>query len=153
MDALPQPNSVLTTDEFLASLDDTNPMVEAVREVFRECDPHIMEIYKKDSSLYEMIKGRISVYRLPIVDKPLRVVIEAREGHERLTGALYAYHAAAAGEDPSMWDVRTWGQRYHQRGYGYYFTGAYGNTRTVIITEHAYKPDRFDRDLLGELGA
>ncbi len=152
MDTLPQPNSILTTEEFLASLDDKNPMVRVVRKTFLECDRDIMEIYKKDSSLYEMIKGRISVYRLPIVDKPLRIVIEARDGHERLTGALYAYHAANAGEDPTRWDERIWGQMYHQRGYGYYYTGAYGNTRTIIMTPHAYKPDRFDKDVLGELG-
>lgn len=151
MSEVPQPRRPLTVEEFLASLDQSNPAIERVRRTFNACSGNIMQIYKKDASLYEMVKGRLSTFRLPIIDKPLQVVVEARDDHEKLTGALFCYHAAAAGDDPDVYDDRIWGEMYHRNGYGYYYSGAYGDTRTVIITAHAYKPDRYDKDLFIDL--
>lgn len=152
-DEMPEPKHPITTEEFLTSLDRGNPQFEEVELVFSViCGDRIMGIYKKDASLYEMVHGRLGPFRLPIIDKPLQVVIEARGGHQSLTGALFAYHAAAQGEDPSLYHERTWGERYCRRGFGYYFTGAWGNARSVIIWEHVYKPDRYDKDLLLSFG-
>ncbi len=154
MGVLPQPRQALTTEEFLSSLNQKNSMINRVREVFDEYSGSVMRIYKKDSSLYEMVMGSLGPHRLPIVDKPLQVVVEARDDHQYLTGALFCYHHAAGtppNNDPDIYDSRIWGQLYHQRGYGYYFSGAWGRSRDVIIDER-YRPDAFDKDLLIGLG-
>lgn len=152
MNELPQPSRPLTVDEFLASLDQSNPLIRKVRSTFERNCGSVMLIYKKDSALYENVKGRLSMFRLPIVDKPLQIVVEARDSHEAILGALYCYHSVGAGHDPDMYDSRIWGEMYVKQGHGYYYSGAWGNQPTVIIADHVYKPDRFDKDLLGELG-
>lgn len=154
MTALPEPRQQMTTAQFLASLDQNNSSIDRVREIFEEYDFCIMRIYRKDSSLHDIVMGSLSPYRLPIIDKPLQIVIEAKDGHQFLTGALFCYHHAGGAppnNDPEIYDHRIWGQLYYQRGYGYYFTGAYGRTRDVVMSE-GYRPDRFDKDLLMAVG-
>lgn len=149
---VPEPQRVLSVDEFLSSLDKTNSMFQTVERALIFPNNKTGCIYKKDSQLCEMIMGRKSVSRLPVVDKPLQVVIEAGDFHEVVTGALYAYHFVSNGGDISLSNRFIWWDLYCHAGYGYYFTGAYGNDRSVIISESRYKPDSFDRDLLIRLG-
>lgn len=149
---IPQPKTVLSVEEFLTSLDKTNPTFQMVERALTFPGNKIGCIYKKDSQLCEMVMGRKSVSRLPIVDKPLQVVIEAGDFHEVITGALYSYHFVLSGGDPNARNSLIWGELYCRAGYGYYFTGAYGNDRSVIISENDYKPDSFDKDLLIRLG-
>lgn len=154
MGVVPQPKKPLSIEEFLTSLNQSNPSIRLVRKIFDQYSGSIMRIYKKDSSLYEMVMGSVSPHRLPIIDKPLQVVIEARDDHQHLTGALFCYHHAAGAppnNDPEIYDSRIWGQLYYQRGYGYYFTGAFGRSKDVLIDER-YRPDAFDKDLMIELG-
>lgn len=154
MTVVPQPRKTLTVEEFLATLDQGNPAFNRISEIFKECDSSIMRIYKKDASLYEMVMGSLSPHRLPIVDKPLQVVVEARDDHQNLTGGLFCYHYAGGAppnNDPDIYDSRIWGQLYYERGYGYYFTGAWGRSKDVMIGER-YRPDNFDKDIMIELG-
>jgi hypothetical protein len=151
VDQFPQPKQLLSVDEFVGLLDQKNPKYRKVKTLLRIYSGDIMDIYKKDGSFYELIKGRIGIYRLPIVDKKLQIIIEARGHHEAIAGALYCYHAAAKGEDPDGWDERIWGKLYVSEGHGYFFTGAYGNTKTVILDSISYKPDRHDKDLFVDL--
>ncbi len=150
--SIPKPQTVLSTEAFLDSLDKTNSMFQMVERALLFPNNQIRCIYKKDSQLCEMIMGRKSVYRLPIIDKPLQVVIEAGDFHEIITGALYSYHLVSKGGDINVRNNLIWGELYCRAGYGYYFTGAYGNDRSVIISEQDYKPDVFDKDLLIRLG-
>jgi len=154
MGVVPQPKKLLSIEEFLTSLNQSNPAISRVCEIFNQYSGSVMRIYKKDSSLYKMVMESLSPHRLPIIDKPLQVVVEARDDHQYLTGALFCYHHAASAppnNDPDIYDSRIWGQLYYQRGYGYYFSGAFGGTKDVIIDER-YRPDVFDKDLMIELG-
>ena len=154
MNDLPQPKREFSIEEFLSSLNRNNPAIDTVREIFDEWRGGIMRIYKKDSSLYDLVKCNLSPYRLPIIDRPLQIVVEARDFHQHLTGALFAYHHAGKeppNNDPDIYDSRVWGLLYYERGYGYYFTGARGRTRDVIIGQN-YRPDNYDKDLFIELG-
>lgn len=149
---IPQPRIILSVEEFLASLDKTNPTFQMVERALTFPNNKTRCIYKKDSQLCEMVMGRKSVSRLPIVDKPLQVVIEAGDFHEAIIGAMYSYHFVSLGGDVDMYKSFMWWDLYCRSGYGYYFTGAYGNDRSVIISENDYKPDSFDKDLLIRLG-
>jgi len=149
---IPKPREVLSVDDFLDSLDKTNSMFQMVARALLFPNNQIRGIYKKDSQLCEMVMGRKSVSRLPVIDKPLQVVIEAGDFHEAITTALYSYHLASNGCDLDVRNSFAWGELYCRAGYGYYFTGAYGNDCSVIISEQHYKPDGFDKDLLIRLG-
>ncbi|TSC54785.1 MAG: hypothetical protein LiPW30_251 [Parcubacteria group bacterium LiPW_30] len=149
---IPKPREVLSVDDFLDSLDKTNSMFQMVARALLFPNNQIRCIYKKDSQLCEMVMGRKSVSRLPVIDKPLQVVIEAGDFHETITAALYSYHFTSRGFDLDVRNSFSWWELYCHAGYGYYFTGAYGNDRSVIISEQHYKPDSFDKDLLIRLG-
>jgi hypothetical protein len=152
MDVAVQPRNLLTVNQFLALLDQSNRSAHWVQATLCQCRDSIIRIYKKDSALCDIIMGNHSYTCLPIIDKPLQVVIEARDSHEEITGALYCYHQRTEGKDPEVWDSRIWGELYHKFGYGYYFSGAFSNRRTIVLTDYAYRPDPFDKDLFISLG-
>ncbi len=149
--SVPQPDCLLTVDEFLNSLNQSNSAVGAVAETFQAFGEHIVRIYRKDASLRNVLAGGPRVYQLPIVDKPLRVVIEMNGCHDSLTSVLFAYHYASAGRDPDIHSTQIWGDLYIDEGYGYYFSGALLNRKKLIIG-HKYRPDMFDRDIMTLLG-
>jgi hypothetical protein len=74
-----------------------------------------MRIYNKDSLLYEIVMGSLSHHRLSVVDSPLQVVVEVRDEHQYLTGALFCYHHTGGNpphNDPDIYDSRIWGELY-----------------------------------------
>ena len=147
---VPQPRKILSIEEFLDSLDKANSATQRVRKIFDSCSGNIMRIYKKDSSLREIVIGSLSPFRLPVIDKPLRVVIEARDDHQKLAGALFCYYVTAAGIDPDTYNDQIWADMYVKNGYGYFFTGGWGRTRDVVISD-TYQPDMYDLELLNDL--